>query len=343
MQEVDAERRIQILRGLQPSTPPPPPDTEKEKGGGRGTKDSRGDCRVRKRRRIAGEDDTDRDIRYAREDRLEIESARLKNDPVAPKQSSDAPVIDERGHINLFPAPPPSRKESATRDSRKPAEKNAEAEADAAKKKREYEDQYTMRFSNAAGFKQKLENPWYSSSRTEVVAVPEDMPGKDVWGNEDPRRREREKQRADANDPLAMMKKGVRQLREVERDRKKWEEERERDLQELKNAERELKRRHRHHRRRRSGDSEGSLEGFSLEANPDDEKGSRRKHSSRRRHHRDRSGERSSRHSHHHRHRDSQHDRHQKPKDPDKRLTDGQTSGWTNAPGKRYSAQFAAS
>lgn len=340
MQEVDAERRIQILRGEKPSTPPPaPPPPEDE------VKDqSRGDGRVRKRRRIAGEDDTDRDIRLAREDGLEVESGKRKSDLAISKESNDAPVVDARGHINLFPAPASQKEEAGAARRRKPAEKNAEAEAESARKKREFEDQYTMRFSNAAGFKKSLENPWYSSSNREVAAVPEDTPGKDVWGNEDPRRKEREKMRAVANDPLAMMKKGVKQLREVEKERKNWEEERARDLRELKEVEeKETRRRHRRRRRRRSSDSEGSLEGFSLDAPPaDDEKrSSRRKRSSSQQHHRrrsrERSRERNSRHSHrrkrdHSRHRDG----HDKPSTRDDKET------WrVSASSKRYSAQFA--
>lgn len=333
MQEEDAERRIQILRGEKPSTPPPPPETEQKDH----TEDrSHGDGRVRKRRRIAGEDDTDRDIRFAREDGLEVESAKRKSDLTISKKTNDAPVVDARGHINLFPAPPSQKEEAALRR-RRSAEKNADAEAETAKKKKEYEDQFTMRFSNAAGFKQSLEKPWYSSSNREVAAVPEDTPGKDVWGNEDPRRREREKMRADANDPLAMMKKGVKQLRDVEKERKNWEEERARDLRELKKSEKESRRHHKRHRRRRSSGSEGSLEGFSLDAPPeDDQKSSRRKHSSQR-HRRDRSRERSSRHSYRHRRDHSRRrDRHDKPSAMDDKAT-----GWTNAPGKRYSAQFA--
>lgn len=313
MQEVDAERRIQILRGEEPSTPPPPPEVEHKED--EVEYKGRGDGRVRKRRRIAGEDDTDRDIRMAREDGLEVESGKRKSDLAVSEKSKDAPVVDARGNINLFPPPPSEKEEAALRRRRQPAEKNAETEAETAKKKREYEDQYTMRFSNAAGFKQRLENPWYSSSSREVAALPEDAPGKDVWGNEDPRRREREKMRANANDPLAMMKKGVKQLRDVEKERKNWEEERARDLQELKTAEKESRRHHRHQRRRRLSGSEGSLEGFSLDAPPDDdEKRSRRKRSSSHRHRRHRSRERSSRHSHRRRREHSRHhDRHDKP------------------------------
>ncbi|PIG89227.1 hypothetical protein AARAC_008657, partial [Aspergillus arachidicola] len=194
MQEVDAERRIQILQ-----------DT----------------ARFRKRRRLAGENDTDRDIRFARED---AQIALAKREELASTRSSDAPLYDSAGHIDLFPSQP----------SQKHTEKNPEAEKESAERQKAYEDQYTMRFSNAAGFRQSVgQKPWYSASGTEAMA-PDSISGKDVWGNEDPMRREREKARIDANDPLAAMKKGVRQLKSVEQERRKWDEERRRELEAFK-------------------------------------------------------------------------------------------------------------
>ena len=221
MQEVDSERRMQILRGLPVRTRPPSVDGQigqEREGGHDGVK------RERKRRRIAGEDDTERDIRLAQE-------VATGKDQVAQtvRPSSDAPLTDRKGNINLFP-------EEGT--SRRGAPKNAEAEAEAAKKKKEFEDQYTMRFSNAAGFKQAVgQKPWYQSSdhgaENGEVAVT-----KDVWGNEDPRRKEREKTRLDAEDPLAAMQKGVEELREVKKERKRWKEEREREMREIAEADR---------------------------------------------------------------------------------------------------------
>lgn len=288
MQEVDAERRIQVLRSERPSAPPPPPPSppshtphEKHRNDDPG--------RHRKRRRLAGENDTDRDIRYAQED---AEQALARREKQTTSRSSDAPLLDGAGHFNLFPS------ESA----QKPIEKNADAEKEAADKKRRYEDQYTMRFSNAAGFRQSIgQKPWYSSARGDVVA-PDAMPGKDVWGNEDPLRREREMARMNTNDPLAAMKKGVRQLRSVEQERKKWNEEKRGELETLKAEE---KRQSRHRRRRRStsvgSESGDSLDGFNLDGSHDrvEDRGqkwsshgsSRRRH----RHHRERSRDRSHR------------------------------------------------
>lgn len=309
MQEVDAERRIKILRGEQPSTPPPPPSPQSTTQPDKKSHREEG-APNRKRRRLAGEDDTDRDIRLARgvaqfADGKRAEVARSH------ARKSDAPLEDRAGHINLFPS-------EAARTA--PVEKNAEAEAEAATMKRKYEDQHTMRFSNAGEFNKSVsQNPWYSCSGRDVTA-PEAIPGKDVWGNEDPMRKEREIARMDANDPLAVMKNGVRRLRTVEEERKKWNEERSRELEVLEDADRS---RSRHHRRKRSPSVSGdSLEGFRLDASPE----SRRDHEDRercsgrhhRRHHtRDRSRDHSRRHYRHRRphsrsrrhHRD-RHDRH---------------------------------
>ncbi|KKK18375.1 hypothetical protein ARAM_001841 [Aspergillus rambellii] len=249
MQEIDAERRIHILRGEQPPTPPPPPShptiSRLER---KGYPDSTGP--TKKRRRLAGENDTDRDIRIARED---AELALAKREELVLSHKSDAPLRDRAGHINLFPE----------EETRKYVEKNPEAEKEAAEKQRSYEDQYTMRFSNAAGFRQNVgQNPWYSSSQGDGAA-PDSIPSTDVWGNEDPMRKEREKTRMDRNDPLVAMKKGICQLKSIEGERKKWNEERNRELESLRSTEKT-----RSHRRRRVPSTD-SLEDFKLDATPD--------------------------------------------------------------------------
>lgn len=228
MQEADAENRIRVLRGL-PAVPSEPLNDDHAKKHERRRDQEQG--RDRKRRRIAGEDETEREIRIARENAAVAPGS--KPSTVQTRPRNDMPLMDGKGHINLFPI--------ETSSNQKPA-KNAEAEAEAAKKKREYEDQYTMRFSNAAGFKQNVgQLPWYSSvdantqngddGATATVA-------KDVWGNEDPRRKDRYTKRLTANDPLSAMKRGVEELREVEKERNRWKEERDRDIQELIDSER---------------------------------------------------------------------------------------------------------
>jgi len=284
MQEVDAERRIQILRGSRPEDIPAEPQAIDD------TRTHDEPRRDRKRRRIAGEDDTDRDLRLAREHQ---ETASRSTQALSkPGKTSEAPLTDHQGHINLFP----------TEGSRHHAPKNAEAEAEAAKKKKEYEDQYTMRFSNAAGFKQSIgQKPWYSNvSAADDGGNAEENVSRDVWGNEDPRRKEREKMRLVSDDPMAVIQKGVSELRQVERERRRWREERDRELRDMIEAEKRQERK----KRRRTNDVD-QLEGFSLNAT---NKGKDENLSHRHRHHHNhRSRERSkngrTRDHHHRRHR----------------------------------------
>ncbi|KAJ5941121.1 hypothetical protein N7516_001289 [Penicillium verrucosum] len=224
MQEVDAERRIKILRGERPPTPPPAPSHLSSEPGHRSDRKPAGDTGgFRKRRRVAGEDDTDRDIRYAQEDAAQAIAKREELILASRKaDTAQAPILDEAGHINLFPVAGAK------------TGKNPEAEAETARKKRSYEDQYTMRFSNAAGFKETVgRKPWYFSSEQNATA-PGAMPEKDVWGNEDPRRKERTQARMSANDPLAVIKRGVRQLKTTEQERKRWNDEKRREIEALK-------------------------------------------------------------------------------------------------------------
>lgn len=254
MQEVDAERRMQILRGEAPA--PLHEIEDEERDDGRGNR-AYVPGHERKKRKRAGEDDTDFEMRIAH---AQTSSSDLKKQ-ITLRKPIDAPLVDHAGHIDLFP------QERAG----KPA-KNAEAEKEAAQKKKEYEDQYTMRFSNAAGFKQGLESPWYSKGSATVSAVEEDTPSKNVWGNEDPRRKERDAARIVSSDPLAAMRQGAAQVRQVERERKRWREEKEKELRELREEEKRKRRRRRH-------DDRDDLESFRL-----DEPGSSR----RREHDRDR-------------------------------------------------------
>lgn len=279
MQEVDAERRIKILRGERPPTPPPAPGPSQQSTEHSERKLQDGSRQDRKRRRLMGEDDTDRDIRLAREDAQNAASVRDGQSRSSRKDDkvNQAPIVDDRGHINLFPG-----------DS-KQAEKNAEAEAERKKKERSFEDQYTMRFSNAAGFKEQAgRQPWYSSS-AQMVTAPDAMPDKNVWGNEDPMRREREKARMDVNDPLAAMKRGVRQLKTTQEERKRWREEKRKEIESLETAENHSSR----HYRKRSH-STNSLDDFRLDNSASKERGYK--------------GHRSSHHRHRHRHRHD-HDR----------------------------------
>ncbi|EHL03293.1 hypothetical protein M7I_0508 [Glarea lozoyensis 74030] len=248
MQELDSLRRMQILRGEEP-TPLPIEDSPKLDSSKHPRERGEGTGRERKKRKRAGENDTDFEMRIAHD----MTNTENRERQLVLRKDTDAPLVNRRGHIDLFPQPKPS--------SHKTVQKNEEAERELAKKKKEYEDQYTLKFFNAAGFKSSLgSDPWYK--KTNSTDVGEEMPGKDVWGNEDPRRKEREAKRIVSNDPLAMMKAGARQVRQVEQERKQWREEKDREMRALEEQERE--RRHRK-RKRREADSEDDLEGFSLD------------------------------------------------------------------------------
>lgn len=258
MQEVDAARRLAILRG---ETPPPIPEPEAEEPASIDPSDSGKKFAPRqqqqKKRKRAGEDDTDFEMRVARE---RAEAGQRTREELAvghPRgDQKEADIVGRDGHINLVGPPPPPVAEGT--------EKNPEYEREAAKKKRDLEDQYTMRFSNAAGRDGfAAGEPWYAKpdarTTTATAATREDLdaevgmeaPTKNVWGNEDPRRKVREAQRLTSSDPLAMMRMGARKVREVAEERKREAEEREKELRELK---REERRREKHRRRERHND-----------------------------------------------------------------------------------------
>lgn len=254
MQEHDAERRVAILRGEEPPSPQKLLDAEIPRQQGRSDDASIGSDR-RKRRRLAGEDDTDRDIRIARED-TDRSSAALQRLSNVQKRTKDIPLHDQDGHINLFPL------EAGTASK---GEKNLEVESEKRRKAREFEDQYTMRFSNAAG-KDGLEQPWYANrgrvhneQRDTVDSEGPLMESRNVWGNPDPRRKLREQARSSTNDPLAFMKKAQTQLKQSEQDRKTWNESRLREA-------RKLERLHRSESQSESiPGHDDDLEGFSLD------------------------------------------------------------------------------
>lgn len=253
LQQEDAVRRIAILRG---ETPPPPPSLEPP-AKSEEQKPRRDDGSARKRRRLRGEDDTDRDIRYAREDAETNQKARQAL--VKGAANDDAPLHDHAGNIQLIPAP--------DEKSIRKAEKNAEAEAEKAKKRKRDEDQYTMRFSNAAGFQNGMEKPWYASSTSASAAYKVGplvhLQEKDVWGNEDPSRKERERNRISGNDPFAVMQQAQKQLKQSDVDKQKWRREREAETEELRRSEERKQRPNGKYRLREK--AEDSLEGFSLD------------------------------------------------------------------------------
>ncbi|KXT10325.1 hypothetical protein AC579_1024 [Pseudocercospora musae] len=264
MQEEDAQRRIASLRGEKVAPLVEHVEQPKEDDWRRSKHDDTYGRRDRKRRKLRGEDDTDRDIRYARQ--ITDTGTRATQELLKSKEK-EAPLQDHAGNIQLFPA----WDEKALRAT----QKNEEVEAEKAKKRRREEDQVTMRFSNAAGYQNGMQKPWYSESdnrsstknsdptmsRNELMLA--EMKGKDVWGNEDPRRKEREQIRISSNDPFAAMQHAQKQLKQSERDRQAWQKRQQAELEQLKKEQRREKE---GRRRRRKDDDEDSLDGFSLAA-----------------------------------------------------------------------------
>jgi hypothetical protein len=178
------------------------------------------------KRKLPGEDDTDREIRLAQNN---------AGAPISNRQADRSPFDDTSGHFSLIPPP----------------QKTSRSENDQGK------DPYTVYLTDAGGRGQEGKSTWYTSLNSE----------KESWGNENPRKQAREAARLDANDPLAAMKKGVRALRETEKERKAWMQQRERDLQEVGSLARRQRRHQKKRRRRREGghDDADSLEGFNLD------------------------------------------------------------------------------
>lgn len=264
MQEADAARRLAILRGEEPpplpaDDPEPLPSTDKEPYGRT--------VERRNKRKRAGEDDTDFEMRVARERAAAGDEAALRLRGTVPvgKPTGDESLVDAGGHIALF------RPEPEAGVAEKKAEEAARA---AAKKKREEEDARATRFTDAAGRGgEGLTDggPWYAKAQRRksddgAAVVEFDAPTKDVWGNEDPRRKERSAARLTANDPLAMMKRGAAKVRELGKVRERDAKERERELRQLRREERRREKRKRRERREREdGDLDGD-DGFSVEA-----------------------------------------------------------------------------
>ena len=211
MQAIDAERRMAILRG---EVPPPldnddAPKAEPPHATSHPSGSDREPHRKRKRR---GEDDTDFEMRLARE-RVEASEAAALSAAAAGPMS----LVDSRGHISLFAEP-------------------AQAERTDEKKRYDAEDEaYRMRLVNAAGKDGRGltdGGPWYATAEKDLSSSvpPSRISHKEegIWGKEDPARKaKREAASMSLSDPLAMMKWGAKQVRELEKERRRGEEERE--------------------------------------------------------------------------------------------------------------------
>jgi hypothetical protein len=167
-------------------------------------RDSKHDSR--KRKRLQGENDTDRDLRYAKEraDAEEISDKSIVRLRATKNEDADAPIIDRKGNINLFP----ETQLDATNKLRR-SEKEREKERQA-----KTEENTGMHLKDVWGRKDP-NGAWYMDKD----GVVKDSKGKDVWGNEDPRQQQRQAQRVISSDPLAFMKQAQKQLKEVQRER----------------------------------------------------------------------------------------------------------------------------
>ena len=259
MQEEDEATRIAILRGERPPPLASPPD---EIGEASPREHDGGTERPRKRRRIRGEDDTDREMRFARED---ADSGRKAQEILLSNEKNrDAPLLDHDGHLQLFA--------SAENTSRGPKKSRAKPSD------RDQDRRRGVLLTDAAGYRNRMRDPWYvdTGGKEEGGA---DVPPvahaplsavepRDVWGNEDPRRREREQNRVSKSDPFALMQSAQRQLKQSERDKRQWHSARLEDVSvresivhpaDGRQRRREIK------RRKQGEEDDGSLDGFALD------------------------------------------------------------------------------
>lgn len=152
-------------------------------------------------------------------------------------------LFDRNGHIDLIQESPPAARVQG---------QSRAQHADT--------DEPGVRLSDASGRDPGSAKPWYSSTSADGGYALETV-SRNVWGNEDAGRIQRNKQRIAANDPLASMKRGVKQLREAEDRRKEWMHQRERDLNEVE----ELARKERKRRKCKRKPEEESLDNFELD------------------------------------------------------------------------------
>jgi len=221
--EEEADGRLAILRGEQPS----PPLDVKSLANDKDDDDNRLRRRKRKRR---GEDDTDFEMRLARErweDRYEdrdddrdgdrdcgerVRLTKRTKTTSAAGFSSSAPLVDPDGYIDLFGQSRRLRDESRSE-----------------RQRRADEPVHNMKFSDAAGKDDRAKaQPWYVDG-----AGADKFNKTNVWGTNDPGRRDRAIQQISSDDPLLVMRSGASKVRALDRARKRTEEGRAQELDDL--------------------------------------------------------------------------------------------------------------
>ncbi|PNS17576.1 hypothetical protein CAC42_8119 [Sphaceloma murrayae] len=242
MQEEDAARRTAILRG---ETPPPLSTPADLAIVAADHSDRRHEHAVdkgerRRKRKRKDEDDTSHEIRLAREDAER--GTQVRQRLTRPTTAGDEAVTDEKGHIRLFHEP------TTDRDG-----KDDKRRLEAEKRKREEEDSVGMRFSHAAGYNADKRGPWYVAGPSSGGG--QESVGKDAFGREDPRRKDRDQKRVVGSDPMAVMQRAQGELKKVAEDRGRREERRREELRRL-DEEREWEAEQRRRRRRRRREEE---------------------------------------------------------------------------------------
>ena len=153
--------------------------------------DDRHDDR-RKRRKLQGEDDTDRDIRVARQASQHDSIPR----PTKNAKTLDMPIVDNDGHIQLF-AGNEDKQCGAVRKHR-----NEDVKQQEVARSRGNESEF--RFGDRPGYQQKTaDGPWYAGGRHDNDG---DKAYVNVFGKEDSGREKRAEARTLAIDPMSVMK-----------------------------------------------------------------------------------------------------------------------------------------
>ncbi|KAL1842423.1 hypothetical protein VTJ49DRAFT_5271 [Mycothermus thermophilus] len=233
MQAADAARRLAILRG---ELPLPIEETERTPSGGGDlvtTTRRRHDGSSGRKRKRPGEDDTDYEMRLAR--------GREPSPPSLPLKPATA-LYDSKGHISLF-----AEEEVAAAGQGDAARSQQPSRTRHEKNETDSSEPYQVRLADAAGRDSGGRGAWYATADGEASAAL--VPTRNVFGREDPQRKAREAARLDASDPLAMMKRGAKMVRELEKERKREVEEREREIRLLEEEEERERRRERKRRR----------------------------------------------------------------------------------------------
>ena len=185
----------------------------------------------RRLRRREGEDDTERDIRLAREDlggaNGKESAANRRGDGKSKNEEALLPLTDAGGHIQLFAPERPAP--ASTSSSGKPQREDPEQ----ALRKRQQEEREagSLRFSEAGPNRgHPSSRPWYAGAGVGAGTQDAEEVGRNAFGREDAGRKGRDAVRVSAADPMAVMMVAQRKLKEVERERERWRLEREKEV-----------------------------------------------------------------------------------------------------------------